>query len=208
MKLLKLITLLLPVAFLLTTHPAQARIKCWTNKDGVKECGDRIPPEYSQKKHEVVNKQGLVVEEEERARTDEEIAEEKRRAELEAEKERIAAEKRREDEILLQTFSKVEDIETARDHKISALDSSIALAERRNGKIQEDLDNRVKQAAADERAGKEPPEELLKDIEDLQRQIKTNNEFIAEKRQEQKEVREAYAEDIKRFNELKSASAE
>lgn len=208
MKLLKLITLLLSVILLFTTHPAQARIKCWTNKDGVKECGDRVPPEYSQKKHEVVNKQGLVIEEEERAKTEEELAEQKRKEELEEEKERIAAEKRREDQILLHTFSNVEDIETARDDKITALETSIALTERRNEKIQEDLDNRVKQAAAAERAGKEPSEELLRDIENLQRQVKTNNEFIAETRQEQKEVREAYAEDIKRFNELKSASAE
>lgn len=208
MKLLKLITLLLSIALLFTVHPAQARIKCWTNKDGVRECGDRIPPEYSQKKHEVVNRQGLVIEEEERAKTEEELAEEKRQAKIQAEKERLAAEKRREDEILLHTFSSVKDIETARDAKIAALESSIALAERRNEKIQEDLDSRVKQAAADERAGKEPSEELLRDIEDLQRQIKANNEFIEETRREQQEVREAYAEDIKRFNELKSASAE
>jgi hypothetical protein len=27
---------------------ADAAIKCWTNKEGVKECGDTVPPEYAQ----------------------------------------------------------------------------------------------------------------------------------------------------------------
>ena len=29
-------------------NPAGANIKCWTNEDGVRECGNKIPPEYSQ----------------------------------------------------------------------------------------------------------------------------------------------------------------
>ena len=30
---------------------AQARMKCWTNNEGVRECGNSIPPEFAQKEH-------------------------------------------------------------------------------------------------------------------------------------------------------------
>ena len=29
-------------------NSVQARMKCWTNNEGVKECGDTVPPEYTQ----------------------------------------------------------------------------------------------------------------------------------------------------------------
>lgn len=204
MKLQKILTLLTLLSLALLTISGQARIKCWTNDEGVRECGDKIPPEYSQKKHEVITEQGLVVEEKERALTEEEIAEQKRLAAIQAEKERKAAEKKRKDMILLQTFSKVEDIERARDDKLAAIETTISLAEKRNEKIQEDLDKRIEQAAAKEREGKEPSKELLEDITELRKQIKTNNEFIEERRKEQEKVKAAYAKDIERFKELKS----
>ena len=35
-----------------------ARIKCWTNNEGVRECGNAVPPEYAQKGHKEVSKSG------------------------------------------------------------------------------------------------------------------------------------------------------
>ena len=64
----------------------QARIKCWTNNEGIKECGNKIPPEYAQQGHQEIGKGGIVREEVKRAKTKEELAEEKRLAKLEQEK--------------------------------------------------------------------------------------------------------------------------
>ena len=182
----------------------QARIKCWTNNEGVRECGTSVPPEYAQKGHEELSKHGTVAEKQERAKTEEELAEEKRQAELKEEEMRQLEEQKKHDNILLATFTNVEDIELSRDDKIAALDSSISLANKRNEKMQGDMDKMVEKAAAAENSGKEPPEGLLKDIESLQRQIKNNDEFIASKKAEQESVMQAYAKDIARFNELKS----
>lgn len=198
--------LILIIAFILSSIAltVQARIVCWTNKDGVKECGDRIPPEYSQKEHQELNEQGLVIDETARAKTDEELAAEKKQAEMEAEKERQAAEKAKEDKILLDTFSNVDDINMARDGKLAALETSISLAQKRNEKLQGDLDKLVAQAAAQERAGKTPAEDLVKDIDATRRQINNNNDFIANKRSEQEAVKEEYASHVERFKELKA----
>ncbi len=185
--------------------PSQAAIKCWTNKEGVKECGDRVPPEYSQTGHQELSEQGVVVEETERAKTDEELEEEKKLAAIKAEEDRKAAEQAKKDQILLDTFSSVEDLQMTRDGKIAAIESSISLAQKRNDKLQQDLDKWVEKAAAEERSGKAPSEDLQKDIEKLRGHINDNNTFITEKRAEQEAVKEAYAKDIERFNELKSA---
>ncbi|MGW8227457.1 MAG: hypothetical protein ACWGOW_01080, partial [Gammaproteobacteria bacterium] len=60
-------------------------IKCWTNKDGVRECGAVVPPEYSQQRVEVMNERGIVVDVKEAAKTKEQLAEEARLAKLKQE---------------------------------------------------------------------------------------------------------------------------
>jgi len=187
----------------ISSNSAMAGIKCWTNSEGVRECGDRVPPEYAQQGYKEISEQGIVVDEKERALTDEEIAEIKRQREREQEQRRRQMEEERHDTILLQTFSNEEDIITARNDKIQAMDAQIKLAESRIAKLRDDLEKRLDQAAASERAGKQPSKELLEDIESLRRQIRTNEEFIAETRADQERIRAQYDADLQRFRELK-----
>lgn len=187
----------------LATHAA--KIKCWTNNEGIRECGTSVPPEYAQKGHQKLNTQGRVVEKQERAKSEQEIAEEARVAAHAKEQERKAEEQARKDKILLDTFTKIEDIEKARDDSVSVIESRITLTKKRNEKIQADLNNRIKTAAAAERSGKKPNEALLKDIESLRRQIKNNETFIQERRKEQESVKQAYNSDIERFTQLKAS---
>lgn len=182
---------------------AQARMKCWTNNEGVRECGNKIPPEYAQKEHQELGKGGLVREKTERAKSDEELGEARRLEKEKIEQAKVNAEKKKQDQILLATFSNVGDIERARDERVTALEATIKLTKTRNDKIQLDLDKRIQKAANAERAGKEPPEDLLKDIESLKRQTNNNNTFIDGKHAEQEEIKKAHALDIARFKRLK-----
>lgn len=200
---LAMIALATVLAFTADTATA-ATIKCWTNKEGVKECGTTVPPEYAQQGHEELNKQGIVVNVQERAKTDAELAEAKHQAELAAEERKQKEAEQRKDQILLSTFAKVEDIESARNDKILTIEASISLAEKRKGKIETDLNSRIKAAADEERKGKTPNEALLKDIESLKRQASENEEYIAEQQRQIEEARAAYAADIERFKKLKS----
>jgi hypothetical protein len=177
---------------------------CWTNNEGVKECGDRLPPEYAQQEHKELNERGMVVEEVKRAKTEEELEEEKKLAKAQAEQERITKEQSNKDKILLDTFATVEDIELARDSKINTLESLITHTRKRGEQLQADLDKLIAKAAADERAGKAPSEKLQSEIESLKRQINTNNEQMANKQKEAETVKADYAHDIERFKELKS----
>lgn len=185
--------------------PVQARIKCWTNNEGIRECGTSVPPEFAQKGYQEISEHGTVAKKLERAKNDEEIAEQKRLAAITAEKQKAAEEQDKQDKILLDTFTNVDDIEMSRDGKIGVIESSIVLSKKRNKKIQQDLDNRIQAAASAERSGKAPDEVLIKDIDDLRRRIKNNEIFIVEKRREQETVRQASNADIERFNRLKTA---
>lgn len=204
-SLLTTITMVLvSMSLVIISTSAQARIKCWKNSDGVRECGKTVPPEYSQQGHEELSSQGVTVEKTDRAQSEEERLEEERLAAIQAEEDAIKAEEVAQDKILLDTYSNTDDIQMTSDGKIAALDSTIKLANKRNEKIQVNLDKDTATAAAAELAGKQPSEDLLKDIESLERQIKNNDKFIAEKRVEKEDIKKEYAEKIARFNELKS----
>ncbi len=202
-QLFNTLVILLSLSSLTLSGTVQARIKCWTNNEGVRECGNKIPPEFAQKKSQELGKGGLVREETERAKTDEELEEQRLLDKTQAEEDRLAAKQKKKDDILLQTFSNVEDIERARDERLTSLEAAIKLTQARSEKIQYDLDKRIQKAAAAERSGKTPSEALLKDIESLKRQLKNNETFIEGKRAEQEEIKVAHAKDIAHFKQLK-----
>ena len=205
MKVTKTFIPYLTIALIAITYTdiSHARIKCWTNNEGVKECGDKVPPEYSQKGHQEISTQGVVVDEQERAKTEEELEEQRKLDAIKAEQERMVAEKEKQDQILLRTFSGVDEIELTRDGKIAAIESSIILANKRNEKLQGDMDELLGKAAEEESSGKTLSEHLLKDMESKERQINNNKKFIEEKRADQESLKQEYANNIERFKKLK-----
>lgn len=195
---------------LLCAPVAQAGIKCWTNDQGVRECGSFVPPEYSQERVEVRNDQGVVVEVEPRAKTRAEVEAEQRRAAeeaaREAERKRHEAEQARQDRILLNTYLSERDILRSRDDKLSALEASAKLAEAESARQQQKLAQLEKRAAQLRAHQKTPPEDLQRDIDDLQGKLDRNREFIAGKRADQERLRREYAAQIARFRELKGSA--
>ena len=181
----------------------EARMKCWTNHEGIRECGNRVPPEYIQQGYMEIDKEGIVRDVKERAKTPEELAEAKRLAKLKAAEQKQKAEQETRDRVLLQTFSSVSDIERARDVRITALEAAINLSGIRNENIRLKLNDYIKRAADRERTGQAPTPALLEDIEALRGQIENNVRFIAEKRIEQEQIRQAHALDIERYKRLK-----
>ncbi|RME35120.1 MAG: hypothetical protein D6786_02850 [Gammaproteobacteria bacterium] len=193
---------------LLAAGPATARIKCWTTDEGVRECGNVVPPKYAQKKRIEVNKQGVVVKELEEARSKEEIAAERERQRKLEEERKRQAEQARKDRILLETFSSEDDIVLTRDGKIAALESEIKLTRSRIDKLRDNLDQMIRAAAAQERAGKEPSAEVTRDIASLKRQIAENERHIQDKRAEQEAIRKEFQGYLERYRELRRQQTE
>ena len=181
----------------------EVRMKCWTNHEGVRECGNRVPPEYIQQGYTEIDGKGFVRDVTERVKTPEELAEAKRLAKLKAAEQKQKSEREARDRVLLQTFSSVSDIERARDNRVAALEGTIKLAGIRNENTRLKFNDYIKRAAESERMGQTPAPALLEDIEALREQIENNVRFIAEKRAEQEQIRQAHALDIERYKRLK-----
>ncbi|MCW8919040.1 MAG: DUF4124 domain-containing protein [Gammaproteobacteria bacterium] len=205
-----LITLAL-TGTLLFTGSAQAKIVCWTNSEGVRECGNAVPPEYAQQETRTIDKRGITTEVKERAKTPEELAAERARR---AEEERLAAEeeKRRQvqeayDRVLLSTYLDEEDIVRSRERQSSAINATIDITRTTIDKLQEKLNGERKRAADYERQGKPLPERLQEDISSLQGQIDAKNSYIRSKEQEKEVLHKKYEADMVRFRELKANGA-
>ena len=109
---------------------AHARMKCWKNSDGVKECGDKVPPEYTQEGYQELSKGGIVRDQTNRVKTKEELKKEKVEADAIArqkEKEKI---RKSRDKMLLETFTSIEEIKLAKEEKIQAIGSTIKITEK------------------------------------------------------------------------------
>jgi hypothetical protein len=183
-----------------------ATIKCWTNKDGVRECGDIVPPEYAQGALEEKSASGVVLRKQAPSKTPAEIAAERERREVKARAQAAAdAAARRQaatDRVLLQTFSSEDDLLLARDGQLTNLESVIKVAESHVRKLDKSLDQMIGQAADIEKRGREVPGKLAGNIANVREQIVEQNDFIAQKRSEQALVRAKFAADIARFRAL------
>jgi hypothetical protein len=182
--------------------PVEADIKCWTTRDGIRECGNTVPAEYAQQSHKELDKHGIVIKQQAQAKTREEIEEEKRLAEIKKHEELKVKEQAHADRLLLDSFSSEDDILLTRDGRISTLEAQIQVTQSQAKKLQASFDQQISQAAAFERKGQQPPEEMVKTIESLRRQIDTAQKFIVFKRKEQETIRQQFETDLQRFREL------
>ncbi len=184
--------------------PAHAgKIKCWKNSDGIRECGNVVPPEYAQKGHDELNSQGVRVKSVERALNKEEVAERKRKkAEEKAKQDAINA-KQREDMVLLNTFANEDEIVMARNGKITALRTELRLTYKSLAKAKARLIESRKLAAGYERSGKKVPKKVSNEVIANQKQIENYEQFIASKKSELNNINTKFDSDLKRFRELR-----
>jgi len=180
--------ILLILSVLILANGVNARMKCWTNSEGVKECGDTVPPEYTQQGYQELSKEGIIKDETKRVRTKEELEKEKEKARAVAKEKEKARQKRTHDKMLLETYNTIDDIENAKEQKIQAIESTIEYTKKRIIKLQHSLDDEKKS---------DTDEQVLKN------QITENEQYIENKIDEQKEIEKVYFGYITRFKELK-----
>ena len=198
----------LTLASIFISQPVMAgKIKCWRNNEGTRECGAYVPPEFSQKRTEERDSSGRVVKVEKRAKTKEELAEIARQEELRKIEEKKRAEQKKQDDILLKTFSTERDINMLRDSKVNVIEGILTVTNSNNKALRKKLEKLQKRAANIERSGKKPPKNVLSDIKAIESRIKKNMASIEEKREEQQAICKKFAEDMAHFRKLKNRSA-
>src|SRR5674476_63558 len=138
------------VAGLTLSFPAMATLYKWVDDSGTTHYGETIPPEYSDKDHQVLDKEGRVIRSEEvmtpeRRRT-KDLKDAKKREEAEA-----ALEQERHDKTLINIYNSADEIDLARirnvqqiDGRINAINFSIKAANDNLLSLQTESDNLAK----------------------------------------------------------------
>lgn len=176
----------------------------FTDETGSVVVKDHLPPEVVPKGYTILNAYGQTIEVVAPVKTKAELAEEKRQKAALAAEERAKREAARHDAELMRQFSTVEDIMRARDTQLSALDVQISIRNGQTNLLTSQLEEMQRHAADYERRGQPVPAQLLKDIQESQRQIDDNKSFVETQNKEKNRIADRFKSDIVRFKELQT----
>jgi hypothetical protein len=180
----------------------------WIDDEGKVRYSDRMPTSQIKKKHQTLNKQGVIINTKEAAKTEEELAAEaeaKINLEIQlAEEKRIKDLQDKKDRVLLLTFSSEEEMISVRDNRIDVIDSVIRL-------IQKSItDNEVTLINLQDSAdltyvskGKDIPGGLAQKIEHFTRKIVSRTDQLNLRKAEKQKVKEQFDLDLARYRFLK-----
>jgi hypothetical protein len=181
-----------------------AQLYRWVDENGKTHFGDKIPPEYANQDRDVLSEQGIVLDRLPGGLTEEQ------RAELDRIPEDEEARKKREqrDRMLLQSYSRVENIEAMRDRRLAEMDALIgnteaSLADSRTRLAQLERNASSYKPYSKEANAREMPTQLAANIGQTTRSVDNFAAALAGYRSERETLVETFAKDIQRFKELK-----
>jgi hypothetical protein len=189
-----------------------AKMYKWTDENGVVYYSDKLPPETVDKEHQEINSRGVTTKAINREKTAAEKQEEAvAKALAEAEKRRVAeeeAQQRARDELLLNTFTTERDLLLARQDRLDSIDSIINLTTSNNASMEQQANAAHKRIETLQKAGKDIPENVTKQLESLEGQLTKNRSFIQIKSEERIKLEQKFDADIRRYRELKGMAGE
>lgn len=182
----------------------------WVDDSGNVFFSDQVPPDQVQHKRETLSDKARVVDVLEKAKTPEEIAQQKRLEALRLEQEKIVAKQNANDKVLLSTFRTLDDMTKMLNNKTAALDAARKTIEGNIARVNQQLQQQQQQAAEHERNGQKVPDKLLKDISTTKQQIDLGKQDLARHLSEAENIEKDFKADMLRFQALtnKTASGE
>jgi YesN/AraC family two-component response regulator len=184
----------------------------WVDENGVVHYSDRMPPDLSKSAHQELDEHGIARHEVERAKSDEERMAEQVEQSMQEQQRRAEAEKlarqRMRDQILLQTFTTERDLIITRDDRLNAVESIINLTLNNNKRLVSQIEETQDKISRTVNSGREIPENLAKQLENLNGQYEKNKEYIELKQKERQELDDSFTDDLQRFRELKGIELE
>lgn len=185
---------------MLATGPAFAKkMYRWVDDNGNVYFSDQVPPDQVQHKRETLNEKARVTDVVEKAKSAEQIAQQKRLDELRKEQEKIIAKQAANDKVLLSTFRNIEDLQKAIANKTAALDAARKVIEGNIELLESQLRQQQQQAANLERSGSKLPDKLLNDIAASKQQIEFAKQDLQRHQAERQNSEKEFKADIARF---------
>jgi hypothetical protein len=175
----------------------------WTDEQGVVHYGDRIPPQYVQRGGAVLNSQGVEVRKLDAQKTPEQAA-------ADALAHQSIVHQKQHDAFLLTNYSSVKDIEALRDIRLDQLHGQKTAAEQYVDSLHGRLSALQTRAKIFKPYSARPdahrmPDDLAEDLIHTLNELRTQNNIVATKGEEETALKAQFQSDIERFAELHSA---
>jgi hypothetical protein len=180
----------------------------WMDETGRVHISDKIPPEATQRGYDIINPQGRVVKHVAPPLTDEEVAALEAKRAKEREALRAKKEQERKDRILTLTYGEVEEIEFARQERLSLIEAQIKLHEKR---LREKEAERKKLNTKTQKFSDEDrpvPEGLMKRERRVMEEEAALIEMIRMGEVQYQKLNERFMNDINRFKYLQKQKAQ
>jgi uncharacterized protein DUF4124 len=177
----------------------------WTDDQGVVHYGDSIPPQYAEKAHEALNKQGLAVGHSDAAKTAEELAKEARDHDS-------VVKQQQHDSFLIATYTSIKDIESLRDVRLEQLQGQRTAADAYVENLRSRLVTLQGRARhfrpySTQAGAHRLPDDLAEDLVHTLNEMRTQTNALTAKNEEIASVRAQFDSDIQRYRELHEAHA-
>ena len=205
--------LIVIAALVVLASQAQAReeqrVYKWTDKDGNVHYSDSVPPEYAEERKEVLNDQGVAVEELAGKKTAEQLEQER----LENER-RVAQELQlRADRALLATYLSVDEIEMHRDRRVELFQAQSRVTELYLRNLERRLEALRDEASRYQPYSDDPDapmidEGLAADLRKTKDTIARHERNLEKYAADKKRIIERFNNDIARFKRLKGIDGE
>ncbi|MBT8108377.1 MAG: DUF4124 domain-containing protein [Gammaproteobacteria bacterium] len=187
----------------------EQRVYKWTDEDGNVHYSDSVPPEYAEQPKEVLNDQGVAVEELAGKKTAEQLEQER----LENER-RVAKElQQRADRALLATYLSVEEIEMHRDRRVELFQAQSRVTELYLRNLERRLDALRTEASRFQPYSEDPDAPMIDD--GLAADLRKTKDTIARHERnlekyaaDKKRIIDRFNNDIARFKRLKGIGEE
>ncbi len=176
----------------------------WTDDQGVVHYGDSIPPQYAQKERAVLNSRGVEVRKLDAQKTPEQLA-----AEARAQGEVIK--QKQHDAFLMNTYTSVKDIEALRDLRLDQLHGQRVAAEQYVDSLHARLSALQVRAQSFKPYSPRPtahrmPDDVAEDLVHTLNELRTQNNALVAKTEEETTLKAQFQADIERYQELRSAT--
>lgn len=185
------------------------KIVCWKDKSGkTVGCGDKVPPEYQDNASQELDKRGVTRKmNESAAEQAKRLAKEKENEKIKTEQDKKAAELKRQDTALINTYSNEKEIDLRRDRELATIDSQITQMK----VMQKNAQDRQKEVKgridASTKSGKQPTEAQKDDLVHAESDKRKADQSIVEKEKEKDDLRARYAAMRARYTELKGGGS-
>jgi hypothetical protein len=172
----------------------------WIDKNGQRQYGDAVPPEYAQTERRVLNRQGVETNTEGSRKNAQQLAEEQRVLDSKREREQR-------DRFLLNTYASTRDIERLRDERLLQLEGQI----RATTAYVETLDTRLTALVersmifkpySDKANARRMPDDVAEQLVRSSNEAAAQRRAVDKQRQDAQQVRVKFDDDIARFREL------